>query len=94
MQNFFLILSLYYGCDALIAHKPLSLTPTQLAQCLGYYEEVKAAFSADGHLPRSGTPQAEPVRRAAYAAFKTWEQEHALFTDALRAEAVALVTRP
>ena len=92
LSDFIALLTLYYTCDALVVHRPLSLNPEELAQCMGYYEAVKAEF-ADGPLAPPGTRTAEAQRRAAYAAFKAWELENGTLVTTLRENAMAEVRR-
>lgn len=88
MTDFIALLSAYYLCDAFVIHRPLSLNPSELAACMGRYEAVKAAFAQDGDLSPPGSPNAEPQRRAAYAAFKAWELANGHLVTELRAEAL------
>ena len=90
MPEFLILLSLYYGCDALMAHKPLSLTGSQLVQCSAYYEAVKSEF-ADAPFPASGTQAGVSARRDAYRAFKAWELENEALVTTMRADAAARV---
>ncbi len=86
------ILMLYYMCDAIVVHRPLSLSPPELAECIGYYEAVKAEFS-EGPLQPPGKAEAEAQRRAAYAAFKAWEADNETLVATMRAQARARVLR-
>ena len=89
MPEFLTLLSLYYACDAMMAHKPLSLTGQQLEQCSAYYDAIKAEF-AETPLPAAGTRAGVDARRAAYLAFKVWELENGTLVTTMRAEAAAL----
>ena len=86
MTEFIALLTLYYGCDALVSVRPLSLNPEDLGRCMGVYEAVKSEFS-EGPLPPPGTRDAEAQRRQAYAAFKAWELDNGDLVTTLRQEA-------
>lgn len=90
MSELVALLSAYYLCDAMVVHRPLSLNPAELAQCMSHYEAVKASFS-DHPLAPPGTKAAEAQRRAAYTAFKAWELNNGTLVTTLRANARALV---
>lgn len=78
MTELFRLLALYYACDAIALERPLTRHETGL--CMGHYEAVKDHF-------RPAHGDVGQANRAAYRAFKDWEQRNPDTVADLRARA-------
>lgn len=88
MTDLIALLTLYYTCDTAVALAPERFPKTYRVQCIGHYENVKSHFMA-GPAEQTGSPRAARQKRAAYLAFKAWEQENAPLVHRMRAQARA-----
>lgn len=85
MAQFLALLTLYYSCDAAAVTRPM--TSAEVAECMEHYGAVKSYFVADASHQTPGLATRGQRNKAAYVAFKAWEDDHSELVRALRTSA-------